>query len=377
MVITFVIDTYGKTTNGTTITAMRSAAALRARGHKVNIITGSEKTEEDVYSTGIRKTPILYQVCKTQGMPLAKANKKVLEKVIKESDIVHYLLPFKLSKVGAKISKKYDIPMSAAFHVQPENITSTLYLNKVETLNKFIYKYFKKYYKQFDHIHLPSQMIKEQLEKHQYKGKLHVISNGVSNTFQPMSVNKPKLLKDKIIILMIGRLSREKRQDLIIEAVKKSKHEAEIQIIFAGMGPWKSHLEEIAKSLTNQPIMRFFEQKSLIELINYADLYIHASDVEIEAISCIEAFSCGLVPVIANSEISATKQFALSNDNLFKRGDANDLTAKMDYLLEHHEVRNRLKKAYIEYGKTFSLEHSIDLLEAMFEETIKDHHKRK
>lgn len=123
--------------------------------------------------------------------------------------------------------------------------------------------------------------------------------------------------------------------------------------------------------------MRFFEQKSLIELINYADLYIHASDVEIEAISCIEAFSCGLVPVIANSEISATKQFALSNDNLFKRGDANDLTAKMDYLLEHHEVRNRLKKAYIEYGKTFSLEHSIDLLEAMFEETIKDHHKRK
>ena len=32
-----------------------------------------------------------------------------------------------------------------------------------------------------------------------------------------------------------------------------------------------------------------------------SDLYVHAADVEIEAMSCMEAFAGGLVPVIANS----------------------------------------------------------------------------
>ena len=43
-------------------------------------------------------------------------------------------------------------------------------------------------------------------------------------------------------------------------------------------------------------------------------------DAEIEAIACIEAFSCGLVPVIAGSEQSATPQFALDERSLFNAG---------------------------------------------------------
>jgi len=181
----------------------------------------------------------------------------------------------------------------------------------------------------------------------------------------------------KYIILMIGRLSREKRQDLIIKAVKNLTFEKDVQIIFAGKGPWRNALIEESRGLSNQPIFDFFSQSELHDIINYSDLYVHASDVEIEAISCIEAFSCGLVPIISNSENSATNQFALSEHNLFNASDSNSLADKITYLYENPERVLSLSKEYIEYAESYKMEVSILEIEKMFYETIKEYDNNK
>lgn len=110
---------------------------------------------------------------------------------------------------------------------------------------------------------------------------------------------------------MIGRLSQEKRQDVIINSVQYSKYADKIQLIFAGKSPEYDRYVELGKQLKNPPQFVYLEQQKLINLLLQCDLYVHASDMESEAISCIEAFATGLVPVIANSEVSATPQFAL------------------------------------------------------------------
>ncbi len=374
--ITMLVDTYDTNTNGITISTKRFSEALRKRGHKVNIITGSPVSDEFTHTTGYRKFPVLYQLSKSQGMLLAKKNKKVILNIIKNSDIVHYLMPFGIQKEGKKISDKLNIPSSAAFHIQPENITSTLYLSEFEKINSLIYKYFKRYYDKFDHIHCPSAMIANLLKENNYNAKLHVISNGVDSGFTKKNIEKPFELQDKFIILMIGRLSREKRQDLIINAVKKLHFEEDVQIIFAGKGPWKKTLLKESEGLTNSPIFGFYSQEDLQDVINYSDLYVHASDVEIEAISCIEAFSCGLVPIISDSEKSATNQFALSAYNLFTAGDAESLAEKITFLYNNGEILAELSNKYLKYSKKFSLDNSIVQLEQMFYETIADFERR-
>lgn len=375
MIITLVVDQYGDPNNGTTMTAMRLADTLEQHGHTVRVVAAESHGFPNVYATGVKYRPILYEVSKTQGMKFAKTNRRMLEQVISGSDIVHFYLPFKLERVGKVIADRLNVPSTAAFHLQPENITSTIYLNRFRWINSGIYRLFRKYYNQFEHVHCPSQMIADQLIKHGYTSKLHVISNGVSSNFQPKVVQRPKEYKDKVIILMVGRLSREKRQDLIINAVLNSKYEKHIQLIFAGKGPWKSHLEKLGRDLTHPIQFKFFSQEELVDVMNYADLYVHASDAEIEAIACIEAFSCGLVPIISDSKISATNQFALTEDNLFRAGDSESLRQKIDYWIEHESRRNELSKAYIEYGKTFALDHCVRQMEAMFEEAIHDYRK--
>ena len=209
-------------------------------------------------------------------------------------------------------------------------------------------------------------MIANELRKHNYKAKITVISNGVSNNFKKIEVEKPENLKDKFVILMVGRYSKEKRQDLIIEAIKKSKYEKNIQLILAGKGPWKEHLEMLSKGLTNKVIFNFYSQDELLKVINFSDLYVHASDAEIEAISCMEAFTCGLVPVISNSKLSATNQFALDDRNLFEAGNSESLKEKIEYWIEHTEEKKVQSQEYIEYAKQYNIENRVSKMEDFF-----------
>ena len=103
-----------------------------------------------------------------------------------------------------------------------------------------------------------------------------------------------------------------------------------------------------------------------------SNLYVHTSRVEIEAIACLEAIACGLVPVIADSKMSATPQFALDSRSLFEDNNVNALVRKIEYWYEHTEERLRMSAIYANYAKKYSLETSLTLAEQMFNDQIHD-----
>lgn len=74
--------------------------------------------------------PVADSIIRSQGMVFAKPNRSVLEQAIAWADVVHFMMPFALSRVGLRIAKEMGKPVTAAFHVQPENITSTIHLGK-------------------------------------------------------------------------------------------------------------------------------------------------------------------------------------------------------------------------------------------------------
>ncbi len=84
-----------------------------------------------------------------------------------------------------------------------------------------------------------------------------------------------------------------------------------------------------------------------------ADLYVHTSDAEIEAMSCMEAFACGLVPVIADSPRSATPQFALDERSLFPAGDSVALASRIDWWIDHPAQRQEMEVRYAEHARQY------------------------
>ena len=375
MKILIVIDQFDNSNNGTTISARRFTKGLQNAGNEVYVVSTGNKQDE--YKFNLRELPLppgISRLIKSQGMSFAIPNTEVLEKAISSVDIVHFYMPFFLSKSGLKICEKLHIPHTAAFHVQPENITYSIGLGTNTKVNDFIYTHYRdSFFNHFTHIHCPSEFIANELKKHGYTAKLHVISNGVDDEFKYYGKEKLPEFKDKFVITMIGRYSNEKRQDVLIDAISKSKYADKIQLVLAGKGPKEAKYKKLGEKLINPPIMNFYNTDDLIALLKSTDLYVHSADAEIEAISCIEAFACGNVPIIANSPNSATKQFALVKESLFEAGNSTDLANKIDFWIDNEDYRKEMELKYSQNAEKYRLKDSIKKMEEMFEDAIREY----
>lgn len=367
MKLLFIMD-HDNANNGVTVSARRYAGALEELGHEVRFLCTGDPgaggwTLEQFH------LPVFDKLITAQGMIFAKVDRRVLTEAVSWADAVHFLMPFTLSVQGAVVAKKLGVPMTAAFHVQPQNISYSIGMGRWSPVNAFIYWYFRAtFFRRFTHIHCPSRFIAGELKRHHYKAKLHVISNGVEPQFTYRKRPKPPSWEGKFVILMIGRLSREKRQDVLIDAVSHSKYRDIIQLELAGQGPRREKLLRRAQGLPNPIHVDFYSREALRDLIARCDLYVHAADAEIEAMSCMEAFSSGLVPVIADSPKSATPQFALDARSLFRAGDAKDLARKIDWWIAHPEERAQMERLYSEQGQKYALRECVAQFEAMVRE---------
>ncbi|MBP5342727.1 glycosyltransferase [bacterium] len=381
MIITIVADVLGQENNGTTIVCMNLVRYLKSRGDEVRILT-SDKDKAGmegyyivpVYNLGF----ILNYMLKINNVELAKPDKRIIKEALTGSDLCHVIIPFALGIQAAKMAREMNIPLTCGFHCQAENFTSHLFLMNSRLANYLTYfVHYHKLYKFADAIHYPTKFIKDYFEKTiNVKTNGYVISNGVNDIFKPTK-QEIKENDDIYRVLYIGRYSREKSHNVLIKAIAKSKYKDKIELILAGQGPKEKQIKKLAKKLKiNCPIMKFYSRERLVDVINSSTIYCHVAEVEIEAISCLEAISCGLVPIIANSKRSATKAFALDNRSLFKVNDSADLARKIDYLLEHKDERMELKEKYLSVIDKYDQTECMNKMREMMVEVINEKRRK-
>ncbi|GHV12412.1 hypothetical protein FACS189491_05340 [Spirochaetia bacterium] len=372
MTIVFVEDNYASETDGTAISAHRFRDELIRLGHTVRVLAIGV-TGTDMFALKEHYVPLVSEISRWNSMHFARFDKKVVTEAFTGADIVHLFFPWQMESKCVRLAAKMGIPVCGAFHCQPENVTYNMGFRYFTPTAHFIYFFFRrKLYRKLDMIHCPSAFIAGELKKHNYKARLYVISNGVSEFFKPPEAPVQKD-GNTINILMVGRLAEEKRQDLIIKAVKYSKYRDRIQLYFAGKGPMKNRYMHQARGLPNPPKFEFLDRDRLRELIYKTDIYVHASDAEAEGMSCIESIACGKVPIISKSEKSATSQFALDERSLFRKGDYMELRDKIDWWIEHPAEREKMEGEYAALGKTYNINNSARRIEQMFKDAIANH----
>ena len=375
MIVTLVIDTFNVNNNGTTISANRFADALVARGHTVRVVAGGDPGAvgeprpkgPEMYWVPELVVPIASRLAHRQSTLFAKPVRDVLTEAIQDADVVHIYQPWALGRAAERIARQFGVPAIAAFHIQPENITYNVGLGWFRPAAHFVYVLMRVlFYRRFADIHCPSTFIAAQLRQHGYRARLHVISNGVDGGFRPAFPDQ-RTPDRPFRVLMVGRFAPEKRQDVLIRSVRRSRHADRIELHFAGHGPDEKRLRRLGAKLPRPPKFGYYDQDELIELIRHCDLYVHASDVEIEGMSCLEAFSCGLVPVISDSKRSATSQFALEPRNLFRAGDPSSLASRIDEWVEDPAGLETAAETYARYGRLYSVDRSVKAIERVYE----------
>ena len=370
MTITIVCDVLGEANNGTTIAALNLIRAMRERGHTVRVVCPdrNRKGEDGFFVVPKRSYgPLADAYLAKNGITLSYPDKRIIEQAITGADVVHFIVPFALARHAVPIAEKHGVPITAGFHCQAENLTSHMFLKDFGLAARvFYWTIWLHSYRHCARIHYPSQFIRDTFE-HAIGRKTPgcVISNGVNRAFHPIETERPERYRDRFVIHYTGRFSKEKTHRVLIDAVRLSKYADRIQLVFAGMGPLQQMLQKRGATLTHPPEFRFFSREELVRQLNMADLYVHPAEIEIEAISCLEAIACGLVPVIADSPRSATRAFALTPRNLFRNRDAKHLAEQIDYWIEHPAEKEAVRAAYRDFVVQYEYERCMDRMADM------------
>jgi glycosyltransferase involved in cell wall biosynthesis/1-acyl-sn-glycerol-3-phosphate acyltransferase len=372
MIVTVVSDVLGKENNGTTIAAMNLIRSLRAKGHEVRILCpdANRKGEPGFYVVPVLNLGPINGYVRKNEVVLAKPDRRIVRAALEGADVVHVITPFALAAAAVRNARKMGIPVTAGFHCQAENLSNHLFLMNSRLANKIIYRsFYRSIYRHAAFIHYPTQFICDVFEGETKPTPHRIVSNGVDPTFRKRPSIRPEAFADRFVILSTGRYSKEKSQTVLIRAAALSKYADRIQLVFAGAGPLESKLKTLAaKKLAVPPVFRFFRHDELLDVINYADLYVHPAEIDLEAIACIEAITCGLVPVVSDSKRSATRHFALSERNLFVVNDPVDLARRIDYWIEHPEEKRVCSEAYLGYAANFNLTECMRRMEEMLQD---------
>ena len=293
-------------------------------------------------------------------------DKQLLEAVIREADVVHLLIPLPLARAALKIARRLGKPVTASFHCQAENITAHLGMMNAGWLNRLIYRnFYRKVYRWCTAVHYPTEFIREVFETATHPTPAHVISNGVNDMFR-LPDSRPE--NGKFTVVCSGRYSREKAQQQLLRAAALCRHRDDIRLILAGDGPRRKHYLRLAKQYGLDCQFAFFPRQELLHILQTADLYVHTAIIEIEAIACTEAICCGLVPVICNSDRSATRFFACGDHTLFEPGDVRALADLLDYWYEHPAARIERAAEYADLRHSFDQTACMQQMEQMLKE---------
>ena len=366
MKVVHVIDTIDDSRNGAVISTQRFIRLLRKEGNEVRIVS-TGKEEENKVSLREFYPFIGKKIMQQMKFAFARPDKKRMVEAFKGADIIHNQFPFYLGYRAIGIARELNIPVASTFHVQAEQIVYNAGLRK-KFLVSFIYWLFVKFiYNRSDIVICPSPLAGEEIRKRGCRRPIVVISNGVSGEYRPL--NGLSKEQETFTILTVGRNAAEKRQEMILRAVANSKHREKIRLVIVGEGPLRERLEKLNSDLlSNTAQFYYLPPEEIIPFYNKANLYVHASTVEVECMTALEAMACGLPLLVANAEFSAAKQFALNDKHLFTTQD--ELTQKIDYWFEQ---RNELYKAGLEYltlADQYRLENSYALLKGAYANII-------
>jgi len=362
--IVMVTDVYDDMKNGAAISMERFVSILKKK-HSVKIVS-TGKTSDDKIVVPSFYFPLVKPIMIKMKFSFAWPDEELLVKAFSEADIVHIQFPFYLGMKAVKIARRMHVPVISAFHVQPENICYNIGI-KTEWVVNLLYKLFiRKVFNRTEAVICPSPFAENELKRRGLTPPSHVVSNGVMPQFKPIKVKRPAEFNNRFVILSVGRLAKDKRQDVLIHAINKSKYRDSIQLVITGEGPIKEKLVELGKLLPNKPFFWYLPVDELIRLYNSADLYVHPSAVELESMSVLEAIACGLPALISDSNHSASKQFAINDRFLFKSNNAADLTGKIDYWVEHQKELYVFKRKYHQLSRSYSMEESIRKVEHIY-----------
>ena len=326
---------------------------------------------------------VFQPIIDANGFCYAQIDRKLIREAVEWADVAHIEEFFPVNHAVMNMAVKMGKPVTATYHLHPENIMYNLNITHWHLPNKIFLKYWTRVFmNKLTYIQCPAENVQDRLYRYHVKAKTEVISNGLIPETCLRPADPPENYLDPerpFEVVCIGRLAGEKDQITLIRAMCHSSFAKRIHLTFAGNGPMAGKIQKKALKLYRdgivgyEPSFVFLSHDDLRRLSAKADLCIHCAVIEIEGLSILEAMQQGAVPVIADGPYTGSSQFALDERSLFPAHDPVALAGRIDGWLAHPEERWETGKLYAASVKPYNIANSIEQMTALFRDAIDRH----
>jgi glycosyltransferase involved in cell wall biosynthesis len=294
--------------------------------------------------------------------------------------------PYQIGMCALAYGRKEGIPVIGTVHVQPENMLMSVDKAKflMGTLEKLAWFYIKNVFNRCDYITSPTQTAIDMLKDNGITASARPISSGIDlNIFNPENdgiyLRNRYGIPDKPVILYTGRISGEKRLDVLVSAMPDVLGTIDAHLVICGNGREKENVEAMVGKLgisENVTFTGFLSTEEFPDIYSLADVFAMPSESELQSIVTLEALASGLPVVAANKDALPEIVKNPENGFLFEPGDEKALSEQIITILTDDALKNKMGSYSLKLVQSHSIENTILKFENLYIEAI-DNYKSK
>lgn len=178
------------------------------------------------------------------------------------------------------------------------------------------------------------------------------------------------LPENAVMILSLGELIERKNHEVIIKALSRLER-TDVYYVIGGKGPLKEHLTAAAGSLgVGERVLFLGFRNDVPKLCNAADIGAFPSKTEGLGLAGIELMAAG-IPLVS-SNVHGIVDYVKDGVTGFacSPNDADAFAGAINKLLEHPELREKMKDACIEAVKPYDIGNAVCAMQKIYREVL-------
>jgi glycosyltransferase involved in cell wall biosynthesis len=386
MRLVFLAQSYSPMVSGAAIFASRLAKGMAARGHRILVITASDRgaayltQTENLSVLRLRSANNPWRVGQRFLLPSRREVLYALREF--QPDLIHSHDPFQLGLTGITYAR---LPVTLSIHQLPWFVAS--YIPNVDGLRarveSLLWGYARWVLKKFSILITPTRTISD-IVAERTGIRPQAISFGLDlRAFSASRLypNCDGILRHKLglpprvpILLHVGRLDTDKRVDRVLRAAAETMKVTDAHLLLVGDGCEKSALMKLCNSLGIAERVHFpgfiMMGQGLPEIYRLASLFVTASEIETQGIVLLEAAASGLPIVAVRATCIPEIIHHGENGFLSKPGDIPALAHSMTTLIQDSELAKQMGQASYRLAQHHDQQKTMELHEELYRDLI-------
>jgi phosphatidylinositol alpha 1,6-mannosyltransferase len=285
--------------------------------------------------------------------------------------LVHIATPDLLGLQALFFARRRRIPVVASYHT---HFASYLRYYRVTLLEPAVWKYLRWFYRQCEHVYVPSDSMIDVLHQHGMDAHLKLWARGVdTERFSPTSRSRSwrkelGLEDDDVVIGFVSRLVLEKGLHRMLEILETLEQRGvRFRVLIAGDGPARPELED---RLPSAVFTGYLEGEDLARAYASSDVFLFPSDTETFGNATLEAMASGLPVVCADASGNRTLVAHGESGYRVSADDTDGFVDALAELIQTPELRSRLGAAGFQRAQSYSWPSVLDTIVGYYSEVL-------